>query len=56
MSRVDLLGAYDRPDADIRNDVAERITEAGFSLQGARAEITVPRSACSMLLGTSGVW
>lgn len=41
VSRVDLLGAYDRPDADIRNDVAKRITEAGFSLQGARAEITV---------------
>jgi CBS-domain-containing membrane protein len=41
VSRVDLLGTYDRPDADIKNEVVERITESGFSLKGARVEVAV---------------
>jgi CBS-domain-containing membrane protein len=41
VSRVDLLGAYDRPDTDIRNDIAGRITESGLSLEGANVEVMV---------------
>lgn len=41
VSRVDLLGAYDRPDADIRSEIVERITESGFSLRGGRVEVMV---------------
>ncbi len=41
VSRVDLLGAYDRPDADIRNEITERITESGFSLEGATVKVLV---------------
>jgi CBS domain-containing protein len=41
VSRVDLLGAYDRPDADIRNEVVERIIESGFSTEGTTVEVMV---------------
>lgn len=41
VSRVDLLGAYDRPDADIRTEIAQRIIEPGLPRHGARAEIMV---------------
>lgn len=41
VSRVDLLGAYDRPDDDIRKEIAERISASSFSLEGARLEVMV---------------
>jgi CBS domain-containing protein len=41
VSRVDLLGAYDRPDADIRTEIAQQVTEPGLPRNGVRAEIMV---------------
>lgn len=41
VSRVDLLGTYDRADADIRNEVVERVIESGFSAEGGRVEVMV---------------
>jgi CBS-domain-containing membrane protein len=41
VSRVDLLGAYDRPDADIRTEIVERINESGLPHEGTRIEVMV---------------
>jgi CBS domain-containing protein len=41
VSRADLLGVYDRPDADIRNEIVDRIAESGVSLDAGRVEVMV---------------
>ena len=42
VSRVDLLGVYDRPGTDIRNEIVERVAESGFSLEGVTVEVSEP--------------
>src|SRR5215469_5664703 len=48
VSRVDLLGAYDRPDADIGNEIVKRIIGSGFSVDGARVEVMVTAGVVTM--------
>lgn len=41
VSRIDLLGLYDRPDADIRQDITEQIIAADFVLDPNEFTVTV---------------
>lgn len=41
VSRADLLGEYDRPDADIRTEIIKRIIESEFVLDGLAFTVTV---------------
>ncbi len=41
VSRVDLLGVYDRPDEDIRKEILEQVIEAEFVLDNLAFEVTV---------------
>jgi CBS domain-containing protein len=41
VSRVDLLGIYDRPDTDIRTEIIKRVIESDFVLDGRAFTVTV---------------
>jgi CBS domain-containing protein len=41
VSRVDLLGIYDRPDADIRTEIIKRVIESDFVLDSRAFTVTV---------------
>jgi CBS domain-containing protein len=41
VSRVDLLGVYDRPDADIKREILEQVIETGFSMDSLTFKVTV---------------
>jgi CBS domain-containing protein len=41
VSRVDLLGVYDRPDMDVRKEILEQVIEAEFVLDRLAYEVTV---------------
>jgi CBS-domain-containing membrane protein len=50
VSRADLLGVYDRPDADIRTEIVKRVIEAEFMLESLPFTVTVE----SGVVGLSG--
>ena len=50
VSRADLLGVYDRPDADIRTELVKRVIEAEFMLESLAFTVTVE----SGVVGLSG--
>jgi CBS domain-containing protein len=50
VSRVDLLGSYDRPDEDIRQEILEKIISAGFMLDTWSCTVSV-RSGIVTLSG-----
>ena len=41
VSRADLLGVYDRPDADIRTEIVKQVIEAEFMLESLAFTVTV---------------
>lgn len=41
VSRVDLLGTYDRPDADIRSEIIKQVIESEFGLDSRALTVTV---------------
>ncbi len=41
VSRIDLLGEYDRPDADVRTDIIKRVIESEFVLDSLAFTVTV---------------
>lgn len=41
VSRVDLLGVYDRPDADIRSEIVKQVIESEFALDSLALTVTV---------------
>ena len=41
VSRVDLLGVYDRPDSEIRTEILKQVIETGFLLDSLAFKVTV---------------
>ncbi len=48
VSRVDLLGEYDRPDAEIRTEIIKRVIESEFVLESLAFTVTVESGVVTM--------
>jgi CBS-domain-containing membrane protein len=48
VSRVDLLGVYDRPDAEIRDEIIERVLAGEFVFDPREYEVTVDRGVVTI--------